>query len=98
MKQEPHDLLACSFRQGGLLLIAEDLINKDRRHEYGPAKESFQRIADMWSIYLNTKVTPKDVALCMVLFKICREMGKPKLDNLVDAAGYIGLAGDLLDV
>ena len=52
----------------------------------------------MWSVYLNKKVTPKDVALCMVLFKICREMGQPKLDNLVDAAGYVGLAGDLLDV
>ena len=85
-------------RQGEVLRIAEELINKDRRHEYGPAKISFQRIADMWSVYLNKKVTPKDVALCMVLFKICREMGQPKLDNLVDAAGYVGLAGDLLDV
>lgn len=78
--------------------MAEELINKDRRHEYGPAETSFSHIAGMWSIYLGKTVTPKDVALCMVLFKICREMGSHKLDNLVDAAGYVGLAGDLLDV
>lgn len=41
-------------------------------------------------------VSPKDVALMMVLFKIGRELnGAGCKDNMVDAAGYIALAADM---
>lgn len=38
------------------------------------------------------KVTAKDVALMMVLFKAAREGNAPKRDNLLDLAGYAALA------
>lgn len=40
-------------------------------------------------------IKPKDVAMMMVLLKIARESNQEKLDNLVDAAGYLGIAGDM---
>lgn len=41
-------------------------------------------------------VSPKDVALMMVLFKIGRELnGAGCKDNMVDAAGYVALAADM---
>jgi hypothetical protein len=38
-----------------------------------------------------------DVAYMMTLFKIARENFQHKKDNLVDAAGYLGIAGDMFD-
>lgn len=76
----------------------DDLFNKckaileDRQTEYGNAFESFNRIASLWSAYLNYRVTAKDVAMLMVLMKISREKGSYKQDNYVDAINYLGLA------
>lgn len=75
-----------------VLQEAEEIINGERRDAYGPAEESFQRIATMWSVILKREVTSHQVALCMIAFKICREINKPKRDNLVDIAGYTALA------
>lgn len=36
-----------------------------------------------------------DVAMMMVLFKIAREANQHKRDNVVDAAGYLGIYGDM---
>lgn len=74
-----------------VLQEAEQVINGPRRESYGDAKESFQKIADVWSIALKTKVTPEQVALCMIGLKFCREANKPHRDNLVDLAGYAAL-------
>lgn len=82
---------------GKVLRLAEQIINNDRREDYGPAETSFKQIAAVWSAYLGIEVSSKDVALCMALFKICREKANHKLDNLVDAAGYIALAEDVLE-
>jgi hypothetical protein len=38
-----------------------------------------------------------DVAYMMTLFKIARENFQHKKDNLVDAAGYLGIAGDMYE-
>jgi len=40
-------------------------------------------------------LTPKDVAMMMALLKIARESHQHKRDNLRDAAGYLGIAGDM---
>jgi hypothetical protein len=37
----------------------------------------------------------KDVALMMVDFKLARQCGSPKRDNLVDLVGYAGILDDL---
>lgn len=80
---------------------AHDLVNGDRQQSYGDAYESFDRIAKMWSAYLNTKlkgaerVTPKDVADMMILMKVSRSVTSSKRDNWVDKAGYAELGSQI---
>lgn len=83
-------------RNGAVLLEAEKLINAERRGDYGDAQTSFRKIAAMWTTYLGYPVSPKDVAICMALLKVCRESNAHKHDNLVDMAGYIGLASEFV--
>jgi hypothetical protein len=80
---------------GGILLEAHALINAARQEEYGPPAESFRRVAAMWSAYLGRPVTGRDVAVCLALLKFSREAHQHKRDNLLDAAGYVGLAADM---
>ena len=80
---------------GNILLEAHALINAERQGDYGPPSESFARVATLWSAYLGHSVTGKDVAVCMALLKFSREAHAHKRDNLLDAAGYIGLAADM---
>ena len=80
---------------GTILNEALSLINAQRQDEYGPPSASFGRIAAMWGAYLGQPVSCRDVACLMALLKLAREAHAHKADNLVDAAGYIGLAGDL---
>ena len=63
----------------------------DRGADYGEAKESFERVASYWSVYLGREIAGKDVVMLMVLFKIAREQGKHKHDNIVDAINYLAL-------
>jgi hypothetical protein len=44
---------------------------------------------------LGKDISAKDVTVCMALLKLSRESFKHKTDNLLDAAGYIGLAADM---
>lgn len=80
---------------GKLLLEAHDLLNGERQNDYGSPLDNFTRIASLWSAYTEHTFTAKDVAVCMTLVKIAREANKHKRDNLLDAAGYIGLAADM---
>lgn len=83
--------------RGKILQEAIDIINGERQDQYGDPEDSFQTIASYWSIYLGLAdpLCPKDVALMMVLFKLARESHQGNRDNLVDGAGYLGIAGDL---
>lgn len=80
---------------GQILHEAHELINGPRQTSYGKPDENFKRIAVMWSAYLDTDISAADVACMMVLLKMARQAHALKLDNLIDAAGYIGLAADL---
>ena len=80
---------------GTILLEAHALINAERQDDYGTPADAFTRAAALWSAYMGHTVSAKDVALCMVLLKLSREAHHHKLDNLLDAAGYIGLAADM---
>lgn len=71
---------------------ANRIINGPRREAYGPAKESFDRIAAVWSAIIGTEITAKDVALCMIGLKCIRHTHGEGRDDLVDIAGYAGLA------
>ena len=74
-------------------------VSKERHDgSYGPAEESFQRIAILWESYweckgLKVKHTPTDVALLMTLFKIAREIYKPDFENVLDGTNYLCFAG-----
>ncbi len=68
---------------------------RDRRENYGAVRESFGRIARLWSVALDKTITPEDVAICMILFKTSREMHKHKEDNLTDIVGYTACLDEL---
>lgn len=80
-----------------ILNTANDIINGDRKDEYGDAFDSFDRIAGLWSSYLDHHITPVDVAQMMILMKVSRGANAAKFntiqeDSLVDIAGYSALA------
>ena len=68
---------------------AINLVTGDRNIDYGDPSEDFARIATGWSEIFGTAVTSTEVALAMVWLKVCREINKPKRDNIVDAIGYL---------
>ena len=90
-------------KRGCLLLRAIETINGERQDSYGNPEDSFQLIADYWITYLLQLMKSKDIkelnahdiCIMMTLFKIAREQHQKKADNIVDAAGYLGIAGDL---
>jgi len=76
-----------------ILEEALELTRGSRQKDYGHPVENFTKIANLWTAYLENKdecviLTPKDVALMMILFKVAREQSGHKRDNLVDIAGY----------
>lgn len=76
-------------------LEAHELIYGDREDTYGHPRESFTRIAALWSVLLGDKlgdgewISPEDVGRMMVAFKLSRDVHSPKRDNRVDAIGYL---------
>jgi len=78
-----------------ILLQADDLIHGDRAQQYGDVHENFGRWSDLCKA-MNIFLEPKDLAVVMILGKLAREVNKHKRDNLRDAAGYLGLADELI--
>ena len=71
-----------------ILEEANKLTAEDRHNDYGHPHLDFTRTAALWSVLLNTKVTARQVGLCMIALKLSRQFNKPKKDNLIDIAGY----------
>lgn len=94
-----------AFKRGNKLFIdASDIINGERQDTYGNPENNFAAIAARWSQFLKARgfmpasgvdLTAKDVAFMMVDFKMARQCSSPKRDNLIDAAGYLGILDDL---
>lgn len=76
-------------------LEAHDIVNGQRRVDYGPCEASFDRVAILWSAYLNRDIVGQDVAMLMVLLKVCRYGESSTWDSLVDIAGYADCAGQI---
>lgn len=75
---------------------AAELVGGDRAQQHGDKKENHQNIADLWSAFLNTKITAQQVALMMVLLKVARtKSGSLNRDDFVDMAGYSGIAAEI---
>jgi hypothetical protein len=84
---------------------AASLVNGDRNHTHGEAKQNHANIAAHWNAYLHSRwpgcmvnLTPRDVACMMVLLKVARTcLGAHNLDDYVDAVGYASIAGDIAE-
>lgn len=91
------------MKLGDLCLTAREHITGNRQQDYGTPEDNFARIARYWTMYFRNKgldiiIEKKDVALLMALFKLAREQGNHKDDNLIDAIGYIDIAGSKFSV
>lgn len=77
-------------------------ILRDRTATHGDPENSFAAIADYWNTFLwqrfkmmTLDITPSDVAIMMALLKVARASGNPyHMDNYIDGAGYLLLAGE----
>lgn len=79
-----------------ILAKADELTHGDRNKNYGTPLTNHQRIASLWSTYLETEIRPDQVAICMALVKIARLIETPDhLDSYVDGAAYIAIAGEM---
>lgn len=76
---------------------ANDCVNGNREQDYGTPEDNFRMIADLWSAYMETQITPIDVAMMMCLLKIARVSTAeiPTDDCFVDIAGYAACAGEI---
>lgn len=85
------------------LTEAQKIINGNRQNDYGTPEDSFDRIAEYWSAYLNHKklleanIDCKDVAMMMVLFKIARLEHSYTHDSCVDICGYAAIYDNMFD-
>lgn len=75
---------------------AKKTVNGERQDSYGSPERNFKMIAELWTVYLGTTVTAKDVGLMMGLFKIARcRTGVGSADSFIDLVGYAALAGEI---
>jgi len=89
-------------KRGRVLLKAVEIINGERQDSYGNPEDTFGEIAEVWNWWLgdsNAPISRSDVAMMMCLMKIAREKnGAEKIDNIVDACGYLGLYEDMKEI
>lgn len=79
-----------------LLDEAKEIPSGSRSNDYGRIFENHQRIAALWSVILEQPITPEQVALCMIGFKLARLIHNPShYDSLVDAAGYTNCLNEI---
>ncbi|MCA0944530.1 DUF6378 domain-containing protein [Salipiger pacificus] len=84
------------MKRATTLLTANALIHGEREETYGHPSVSFQRIADLWSIILETGVSPMQVVLCMDALKTARLIQNPHdLDGWIDKTGYSALGAEI---
>ena len=87
-----------------ILQHAKELVSSDRESTHGDVRENHEQIAEFWNILLDNKLKPMvaitcdDVAVMMALLKISRStQGRFNVDDYIDAAAYMAIAGELKD-
>jgi|TARA_R110000787_G_scaffold103152_2_gene209517 hypothetical protein len=79
-----------------LLDQADKLICGGREADYGDPRKNFSDIAAGWSLIIDKKIKPEEVALMMAWLKIARLFKTPDhVDSWVDLVGYAALGGEL---
>lgn len=81
-----------------VLRQANEMVNGHREADYGTPESNFKNIADVWSWYLDTELSPLDVANLMTLMKMARIKGNTfKADSYIDAIGYLACGYEIAD-
>jgi hypothetical protein len=84
------------MNRGEILKEADRLTHGDRNKNYGSPLVNHQRIAQLWSVWLETEITPAQAAMCLALVKVARLIETPDhLDSFVDLAAYASIAGEI---
>lgn len=89
----------------GILQEADEIVNGARATDYGDARESFEKIADVANLLLDSQekgllmakegLCAEAVCKVMMAVKLVRQSNKHKRDNLVDLCGYAELLNRL---
>ena len=61
----------------------------ERSETHGDFRENFAVIAETWSGYMNSVITPSQVAVMMAQLKMARDQTGDHPEHLRDALGYI---------
>lgn len=77
---------------------AKELVDGTRNEDYGSIKDSFQRIAGLWSAYTGFTIDKYDVGKMMMLLKISRAKVGNHRDSYVDIVGYVECIDKLLAI
>ena len=84
------------MNRGEILAQADRLIHGDRNKNYGSPLTNHTRIAKLWSVWLETEITPAQAAMCLALVKVARLIETPDhLDSFIDGAAYFSIAGEI---
>lgn len=78
-----------------ILEAARVCVCGEREQDYGTPEDSFTLISRLWTAYMGTPFTPKDVAILMALLKVARIKAGNKADSFIDLAGYAACAGEI---
>jgi hypothetical protein len=84
------------MERGEILDEAKRLTHGDRNKNYGSPLTNHTRIAKLWSVWLQTEITPAQAAMCLALVKVARLIETPDhLDSFTDGAAYFSIAGEI---
>jgi Domain of unknown function (DUF6378) len=78
-----------------ILQEADRLVYGPRADDYGDPLVEAEKVAAGWAVITGAPITPEMYPLCMAWLKIVRQTNRAKRDNLVDLAGYAGVAEKL---
>jgi hypothetical protein len=82
--------------RGKILSEASRLTHGDRNKNYGDPFTNHQRISALWSVFLETEITPESAAIMLALVKVARLIESPDhLDSFIDGAAYFSIAGEI---
>ena len=83
--------------RGYVLDTAKNYVTKDRAADHGNMEDNFTKIAEYWSLHLDTPVYSDDVAVMMTLLKLARiKSNNEHCDNWIDGAGYLACGAELV--
>jgi hypothetical protein len=85
------------MNRGEILKEADRLTHGDRNKNYGTPLVNHQRIARLWSVWVETEITPAQAAMCLALVKVARLIETPDHeDSPVDLAAYAAIYGEIV--